>query len=131
SGRKMRPMRRCAAPASAATAEGRSVGRSDVSDGEVFPVPDDWAKTAHMDAAAYDAAVLREDADAAGYWGDIGRRLDWMTPFSEVKDVSFHKHDFRIRWFADGVLNVSANCLDRHLKSNGDTIALIWENDDG
>ena len=102
-----------------------------MSDGEVFPVPDVWAKKAHMDAAAYDAAVLRVDADPEGYWGDIGRRLDWMTPFTEVKDVSFRKEDFRVRWYGDGVLNVSVNCLDRHLKSNGDTVALIWENDDG
>ena len=54
-----------------------------------------------------------------------------MTPFTEVKDVSFNKQDFRVRWYGDGVLNVSVNCLDRHLKSNGDTVALIWENDDG
>ncbi len=102
-----------------------------MSDGEVFPVPAEWAKKAHMTAAAYDAAIRREDADPAGYWGDMGRRLDWIQPFTEVKDVSFHKEDFHIRWFADGVLNVSANCLDRHLKSNGDTVALIWESDDG
>ena len=102
-----------------------------MSDGEVFPVPEAWAKKAHMNAAAYDAAVLRVDADPDGYWSDIGRRLDWMTPFTEVKDVSFNKEDFRVRWYGDGVLNVSVNCLDRHLKSNGDTVALIWENDDG
>ena len=102
-----------------------------MSDGEVFPVPEAWAKKAHMNAAAYDAALRRVDADPEGYWTDIGRRLDWMTPFTEVKDVSFHKEDFRVRWYADGVLNVSVNCLDRHLKSNGDTVALIWENDDG
>eukprot|EP01041_Mallomonas_annulata_P018881 gene18881-38002_t len=102
-----------------------------MSDGEVFPVPEAWAKKAHMTAAAYDAAVLRVDADPNGYWSDIGHRLDWMTPFTEVKDVSFNKQDFRVRWYGDGVLNVSVNCLDRHLKSNGDTVALIWENDDG
>ena len=102
-----------------------------MSDGEVFPVPEAWAKKAHLNAAAYDAALLRVDADPDGYWSDIGRRLDWMTPFTEVKDVSFNKEDFRVRWYGDGVLNVSVNCLDRHLKSNGDTVALIWENDDG
>ena len=102
-----------------------------MSDGEVFPVPQEWAEKALMNADAYDAAVRREDADSEGYWRDIGNRLDWIQPFTEVKDVSFDKHTFRIRWFADGVLNVSANCLDRHLKSNGDTVALIWESDDG
>jgi acetyl-CoA synthetase len=84
-----------------------------------------------MNADAYDAAVRRVDADPDAYWGDLARRLDWIQPFTEVKDVSFHKEDFHIRWFADGVLNVSANCLDRHLHSNGDTVALIWESDDG
>jgi acetyl-CoA synthetase len=102
-----------------------------VSDGEVFPVPEAWAKSALMNADAYDAAMRRVDADPDGYWRDLAGRLDWIQPFTEVKDVSFHKEDFHIRWYADGVLNVSANCLDRHLKSNGDTIAIIWESDDG
>jgi len=102
-----------------------------VSDGEVFPVPAEWAAKAHMNADAYDAAIRREDAEPEAYWADLGKRLDWIKPFTEVKDVSFDKDTFRIRWFADGVLNVSANCLDRHLKSNGDTVAIIWESDDG
>ena len=101
-----------------------------MSDGEVFPVPEEWAKKAHMNAQAYEAAVAREAADPTGYWGDIGRRLDWITPFTQVKDVSFDKADFHVRWYGDGVLNVSVNCLDRHLAANGDTVALIWESDD-
>ena len=102
-----------------------------MSDGEVFPVPDEWAKKAHMNAAAYEAAVKRVEADPNGFWSDIGRRLEWVTPFSQVKDVSFDKADFRVRWYADGVLNVSANCLDRHLATRGDQTAIIWESDDG
>src|ERR1700754_1482656 len=101
-----------------------------MSDGEVFPVPEEWAAKAHMNAEAYEAAVKRVATDPQGYWPDIGRRLDWITPFAEAKDVSFDKADFHVRWFADGVLNVSANCLDRHLAKNGDTVALIWEPDD-
>ena len=58
-----------------------------MSDGEVFPVPAEWAKRAHLDAAAYDAACKRAEQDPDGFWGDIGRRLDWMTPFTQVKDV--------------------------------------------
>ena len=96
-----------------------------------FPVPAEWAKRAHLDAAGYAAACKRADEDPDGFWGDIGRRLDWMTPFTQVKDVSFDKDDFRIRWYADGVLNVSVNCLDRHIPERGDQIAVIWENDDG
>jgi len=102
-----------------------------MSDGEIFPVPEAWAQRAHLDAAAYEAACRRAEEDPEGFWGDIGRRLDWMVPFTQVKDVSFDKDDFRIRWYADGVLNVSVNCLDRHIAERGDQIAVIWENDDG
>jgi acetyl-CoA synthetase len=103
---------------------------TDVSDGQVFPVPEAWAKRAHMDAAAYDAACARVDSDPEGFWRDVAGRLDWMTPFTQVKDVSWDKDDFHIRWFADGVLNVSVNCLDRHLATRGDDVAFIWEGDD-
>jgi acetyl-CoA synthetase len=102
-----------------------------VSEGEVFPVPEAWAKKAHMDAAAYEAAVKRVEEDPDGYWRDVAGRLDWMTPFTQVKDTSFHKHPFHIRWYADGVLNVSVNCLDRHIAERGDQVAIIWESDDG
>jgi acetyl-CoA synthetase len=102
-----------------------------VSDNEVFPVPEAWAKRALMDAAGYDAAVARVEADPEGYWTDVAKRLDWMTPFTEVKDVSFDAKDFRVKWFADGVLNVSVNCIDRHLPQRADQVAFIWESDDG
>ena len=101
-----------------------------MSDGQVFPVPEAWAKKAHMDAAGYDAAVKRVETDPEGYWRDVAARLDWIKPFSVVKDVSFNREDFRIRWFADGVLNVSANCLDRHLPHRANDVAIIWEGDD-
>jgi acetyl-CoA synthetase len=97
---------------------------------EVFPVPDAWAKRAHMNAAGYAAAWARVEADPDGFWRDVGNRLDWMKPFTEVKDVSYHRDDFRIRWFADGVLNASVNCLDRHLPHRAKDIAFIWEGDD-
>ncbi|MBI1197231.1 MAG: acetate--CoA ligase [Phenylobacterium sp.] len=102
-----------------------------MSDGQVFPVPEEWAAKAHMNAEAYEAAVKAVEADPETYWTKIGQRLDWMTPFTQVKDVSFDKADFHIRWYSDGVLNVSANCLDRHLAERGDQVALIWESDDG
>jgi acetyl-CoA synthetase len=101
-----------------------------VSQSEVFPVPAEWAARAHIDARAYDTAVARVGSDPEGYWRDMAGRLDWIQTFTEVKDVSFHRHDFRIRWFADGVLNASANCLDRHLPARADDIAIIWEGDD-
>jgi acetyl-CoA synthetase len=102
----------------------------DVSDGQVFPVPQAWADRAHMDAKAYDAAVARVESDPDGFWRDVAGRLDWIKPFTQVKDVSWNREDFHIKWFADGELNVSANCLDRHLATRGDDVAFIWEGDD-
>ena len=101
-----------------------------MSDDLVFPVPADWAAKALVNAAGYAAAVKRAEADPEGYWSDLGRRLDWIKPFTRAKDVSYAPEDFHIRWYADGVLNVSANCLDRHLATRGDETALIWEGDD-
>jgi acetyl-CoA synthetase len=83
-----------------------------------------------MDAAAYEAALKRVEADPQGFWSDVAGRLEWITPFSEVKDVSFNREDFHIHWFADGVLNASVNCLDRHLPARANDVAIIWEGDD-
>jgi acetyl-CoA synthetase len=101
-----------------------------VSDGQVFPVPDDWAGKAHIDAAGYDAALARVESDPEGYWRDLAGRLDWIKAPTKIKDVSFAKDDFRIHWYADGVLNASVNCLDRHLPHRKDDVALIFEGDE-
>ncbi|WP_426010752.1 acetate--CoA ligase [Caulobacter sp. DWR2-3-1b2] len=101
-----------------------------MSNGQVFPVSDDWAGKAHIDAAGYDAALARVEADPEAYWRDLAARLDWITPPTQIKDVSFAKDDFRIHWYADGVLNASVNCLDRHLPHRQDEVALIFEGDD-
>ena len=74
------------------------------------------------------SAAAAHDPDA--YWREEAARLDWMTPFTVVKDTSFDEADFRIHWFADGALNVSVNCLDRHLATRGDQVAIIWEGDE-
>ena len=68
--------------------------------------------------------------DPDGFWGRIGRRVDWIKEYTKVKDTSFAESDFHIRWFYDGKLNVSSNCLDRHLATRGDKTAIIWEGDD-
>jgi len=101
-----------------------------VSDGQLFPVPEDWAGKAHIDAAGYEAAVARVESDPEGYWRDLAARLDWIKAPTKIKDVSYAKDDFRIRWYEDGVLNVSANCLDRHLPHRKDDVALIFEGDE-
>ena len=101
-----------------------------MSDNQVFPVPAEWAQKAGMNAAGYDAAWKQVEADPDTFWRGVASRLDWIKPFTVVKDVSYHREDFRIRWFADGVLNVSVNCLDRHLPHRADQVAIIWEGDD-
>ena len=97
---------------------------------DLYPVPTDWAQRARMNLAGYEAARLaaRETPDA--FWRDEAHRLDWMTAPTKIKDVSFDRADFRIRWFEDGVLNVAWNCLDRHLADRGDQTAIIWEGDE-
>ena len=100
-----------------------------MADQEIYPVPIEWAERARYDAAGYDQLYGRSLADPGSFWLEQARRLDWIKRPEIAGDWSFDKADFHIRWFADGRLNVSANCLDRHLGNNGDTIALIWEPD--
>jgi len=97
---------------------------------DLYPVSDAFAAKARLDKAAVDAlhAAVAEDSDA--FWREQAGRLLWSKPFTVVKNVSFHKDDFRIRWFEDGELNVAVNCLDRHLAAHGDKTAIIWESDD-
>ena len=96
----------------------------------LYKVPPTFAKEARFKHADYERLYAESIDDAERFWGVIGRRLDWIKPFSKVKDSSFAEGDFHIRWFYDGTLNVSANCLDRHLKSRGDKTAILWEGDD-
>src|SRR3546814_4635227 len=72
----------------------------------------------------------RSMQDPECFWGEHGKRVDWIKPFTKVKDVSYDKSDLHIRWFYDGVLNVSANCIDRHLARRASQTAIIWEGDD-
>ena len=95
----------------------------------LYPVPAALAAKAHVNAARYAAEYARSISDPAGYWGEIGRRLDWIRPYTRVKDVSYRLDDFHIRWYEDGTLNVAHNCLDRHLHERGEQVAIIWEGD--
>ena len=97
---------------------------------KLHPVPDEWKTRAHYDKAKYDADYKRSIEDPDGFWGDVGTRVDWIKPFSKVKNVSFAPGNVSIKWYEDGVLNVSANCVDRHLKDRGDQTAILWEGDD-
>ncbi|HEY0958784.1 MAG TPA: acetate--CoA ligase [Novosphingobium sp.] len=96
----------------------------------VHPVPAEWAARAYVDAAGYADKYRRSIEEPEAFWREETARLDWMRPWTKLSKASFDEADFGIEWFADGTLNVSANCLDRHLAERGDTVAIIWEGDD-
>ncbi len=96
----------------------------------IHPVPAEWAKRAYVDAAGYAEKYQSSLEEPEVFWREESARLDWIKPWTQLSKCSFDEADFGIEWFADGTLNVSANCLDRHLEKNGDTKAIIWEGDD-
>ena len=93
-------------------------------------VKDEWKRRAKIDDATYRAWYEKSVSDPDGFWGEHGRRIDWIKPFSKVKNTSYAPGNIDIRWFEDGTLNVSANCVDRHLATRGDQVAILWEGDD-
>ena len=95
-----------------------------------YPVSDDWAASAHVDNDTYLAMYKRSIEDNAGFWAEHGKRITWSKDYTQVKDVSFNADDLHIKWYADGELNASTNCLDRHLADKGDQTAIIWEGDE-
>ena len=94
------------------------------------PIPEGVATHAHVGAAKYREMYAASVADAETFWAKQGERLDWMTPYGRAKNTSFSWPDVSIRWFEEGTLNVSANCVDRHLAERGDQTAILWEPDD-
>ena len=97
-----------------------------MSDNQMFHPSEALAKETLIDKAGYDALYAESLADPEGFWAKQGQRIDWMSPYTEISDVSYDASDLHIRWYADGTLNASANCLDRHLESRGDQTAIIW-----
>ena len=87
------------------------------------------AARAHADKATYDKMYAASVADPDAFWAEHGKRVDWIKPFTKVKNTSFAPGNIDIRWFEDGTLNVAANCIDRHLATRGDQTAIIWEPD--
>ncbi len=96
----------------------------------IYPVPAEWADTALVNEARYQEMYRRSVEDPDGFWRDEANRIDWIKPFTKVKETSFNEADFGIKWFADGTLNLAANALDRHLATRGDQVAIIWEPDE-
>lgn len=96
----------------------------------LYPVSPEVAARSLTDEATYKAMYQQSVVNPDGFWREQAERIDWIKPFTRVKQTSFDDHHVDIKWFADGTLNVSANCLDRHLATRGDEIAIIWEGDD-
>ena len=94
-----------------------------------FPPSNAFAANAHINASKYTEMYAASIADPDAFWREHGKRVDWIKPFSITKNVKFSHPDVSIKWFEDGVLNVSANCIDRHLETRGEQIAIIWEGD--
>src|SRR6478735_7040023 len=97
---------------------------------KIYDVSTDWSKRAFIDDAKYREMYARSVSDPNSFWGDQGKRIDWIKPFHKVENVSFAPGNISIKWFEDGVLNVAWNCIDRHLEKRGDQVAIIWEGDD-
>ena len=96
---------------------------------DIYPVPADFAARARIGREEYDRLYQQSLSDPDTFWGRAAERLDWMKKPTRIKDTSFDLDDFRIRWFDDGELNVSVNCLDRHLAERGDKTAIVFEPD--
>jgi len=100
-----------------------------MSESKVYPVPEEFAENAHITNELYEAMYERSIEDPDGFWADQANEfLDWTKTWDKVQEFDFTKGD--IRWFEGGKLNVSYNCLDRHLETRGDQVALLWEADD-
>ncbi len=97
---------------------------------DLYPVDAAFAAQANTSREALARAVAQAEQAPDAFWADLARRLQWDTPPTQIKDVSFDLREFRIRWYADGALNASVNCLDRHLAEHGEKVALIFEPDD-
>ncbi|MBP0602146.1 acetate--CoA ligase [Aeromonas sanarellii] len=100
-----------------------------MSESKVYPVKAHIGNGALLDKEGYEAMYKASVQDPDAFWGEQGRILDWMTPYTRVKNTSYDPGHVSIKWYEDGLLNVSANCLDRHLATRGDKVAIIWEGD--
>ena len=97
---------------------------------KIYDVPAEWKKRAFADDAKYQEMYARSVKDPNGFWGEQAKRIDWMKPFTKVKNTSYDPHNVSIKWFEDGTLNACYNCVDRHLAKRGSQTALLWEGDD-
>ena len=101
-----------------------------MSDEMIFPPSDAVVKNALIDDAGYQKMYAASIADPDAFWGEQGKRIDWIKPYSKVENVSYDAKNLSIKWYEDGTLNAAANCLDRHLAERGDQTAIIFEGDE-
>ena len=96
----------------------------------IFKVPKKWDRSAYINKKQYEKKYKLSIKDNESFWKKEGKRIDWIKPYNKIKDVKYSKTDVRIKWFYDGTLNASANCIDRHLKDKKNKTAIIWVGDD-
>ena len=101
-----------------------------MSDAKVYPVSPEWQASAYVDEVNYKALYDASISDPDAFWGREGQRIDWIKPYSIVKNTSYDPDNVSIKWFEDGTLNVCANCVDRHLATRADQVAILWEGDE-
>ena len=99
-------------------------------DDSIFPVTNDLAAQALIDNETYQAMYAESIADPESFWNKHGKRIDWIKPYTKIKNTKYSKEDVSIKWYEDGTLNACWNCVDRHLEEYGDQIAIIWEGDE-
>ncbi|OBT16444.1 acetate--CoA ligase [Vibrio sp. UCD-FRSSP16_10] len=101
-----------------------------MSEAHIYPVKNNITSVTHADNDTYLSMYKQSVENPDGFWAEHGKIVDWIKPFTKVKETSFDSGHVGIKWFEDGTLNVSANCIDRHLAKRGDEVAIIWEGDD-
>ena len=101
-----------------------------MADEKIFPVPESYKENTHVTREMYEDLYKKAEKDPVKFWHEIGKRIDWIKPYTKTKDVTWSKNKVDINWYYDGTLNVSENCIDRHLKNRADQTAIIWEGDD-
>ncbi|MDP2560275.1 acetate--CoA ligase [Psychrobium sp. 1_MG-2023] len=97
---------------------------------DLFPVSGEFEQNALVNNTQYEAMYQESISNPEAFWGEHGKRIDWIKPYTQVKNTNFAAPNVDIQWFKDGTLNASVSCLDRHLEKNGDDVAIIWEGDD-
>ena len=102
----------------------------DIDGNLVFKVPEKWSKQAYVNKSQYEKKYKFSIKNNEDFWAKEGKRINWIKPYTKIKDVKYSKEDVHIKWYYDGTLNASANCIDRHLEKKSNKPAIIWVGDD-